>query len=230
MAVIKRFRLLHRFVLPPHLQQPDSVHTFAAENFKALVVAISGASGGIDLAEQAAFRANRDRSRINIPRLLHDRTGHATAARVQRLCFVAENPAKRLELGDQHVLEDSTRALLVVQRWRPGSRLVMTSISGSPMSPRSIRALSAAYVGSKRRWKPIMRVTPLRRTASVQSRDGQIDGPSAEHGLASIGRCENGVGVCIRAGSNDDRVDSRIAVCLHNVHGQGAVFARKGFG
>ena len=33
----------------------------------------------------------------------------------------------------------------------PGSRLVTTSISGSPISPASTRAFSAAKVGSKRR-------------------------------------------------------------------------------
>src|SRR6185312_2779580 len=51
----------------------------------------------------------------------------------------------------------------------PGSRLVTTSISGVPISPASRRAFTAANVGSKRRWKPIMHVTPAFFTAAAHS-------------------------------------------------------------
>ena len=50
----------------------------------------------------------------------------------------------------------------------PGSRLVTISISGVPISPAASRALAAENVGSKRRWNPIMQVTPDFATASAQ--------------------------------------------------------------
>ena len=50
----------------------------------------------------------------------------------------------------------------------PGSRLVTTSISGVPISPAASLVFTAANVGSNRRWKPIMHVTPARATASAQ--------------------------------------------------------------
>ena len=51
----------------------------------------------------------------------------------------------------------------------PGSRLVMTSISGLPISPASMRRRTSLKVGSKRRWKPIMQATPAARTFSPHS-------------------------------------------------------------
>lgn len=51
-----------------------------------------------------------------------------------------------------------------------GSRLVMTSVSGLPISPSCSRRLSAAKLGSKRRLKPIMQGRPLAATSRAQAR------------------------------------------------------------
>jgi hypothetical protein len=61
------------------------------------------------LAQSAALRADRDRRRIDIARIRNGRVGEAVARRVKRLGFVLENPAKDVEVVNQHVLEDAAR-------------------------------------------------------------------------------------------------------------------------
>ena len=95
----------------------------------------------------------------------------------------------------------------------PGSRLVTTSISGVPMSPRARRSFASLNVGSKRRWEPIMQGDAggaHRVRAGLRAIDGQVDRLLAEDVLARPGGARDEVAVRIGGGGDRDDVDGRV--------------------
>ena len=152
-------------------------HAVAAQHLEALVVAVRRAAARVDLAEPTALRADRHRGGVDVAGLGDRRIDEARRVRVHGLGLVVEDPAKDVEVVDQHVLEDAAGALDVresaARRDRGSSRRAFRACRSRPST---IRVLSAANVGSKRRWKPIMQVTPARFDglgAGARARDGR---------------------------------------------------------
>ena len=79
-----------------------------------------------------------------------------------------------------------------------------------PISPAASLVFTAANVGSNRRWKPIMQVTPARATASahvLRARDREVDRLFAEDLLAGRRRREDQVGVGVGVRADQHRAD-----------------------
>ena len=98
-----------------------------------------------------------------------------------------------------------------------GSRLMMCSRCGVPISPLAMASRTRAKLASKRRLKPICNFTPAFSTAasarSILSRLWSI-GFSQKMCLPACGRLDDQVRVRVRGGADQDRIDSRIVRIL----------------
>jgi hypothetical protein len=74
--------------------------------------------------------------------------------------FLAQQPARHVEIVDRHVAEQPAGDLDVGDGGGPGSRLVMTTCSTVPIAPAPMRRCNSAKDGSKRRLKPTSIGTP----------------------------------------------------------------------
>src|SRR5439155_18574003 len=92
----------------------------AAEDLEALIVTVCRAAAGIYLRQSPAAGADRDGGRIDVAGGRDRRIGEAASRRVDTRGFVAEDPAKDVEVVDQHVLEDAAGDLDVIHRRRAG--------------------------------------------------------------------------------------------------------------
>src|SRR5205814_149472 len=97
---------------------PRGEHAARAKHFEALVVPISGAPAGVDLAEPPLSGPDRHGSGVGVARLRDGGIDQAAGRRIDRLRFVAEDPAADVEVVDELVLEDSAGPLDVRDRRR----------------------------------------------------------------------------------------------------------------
>ncbi len=79
-------------------------HAGAAQHFEALVVAVGGASSGVDLAEPAFASSNGYGSGVNIARLAYGRIHQTAPGGMDTDGFILENPTEEIEIVNEHVL------------------------------------------------------------------------------------------------------------------------------
>jgi hypothetical protein len=163
----------------------------ASQHFEALVVAVRGAPAGVDLAKAARLRADRDGGRIDVSGVGDRRNRRGTTRSRARLASSSRIQRKTSKSWISMSLKIPPELLMYGIGGAPGSRLVTISISGrADFAGDEPRLDRRRNVGSKRRWKPIMQVTPARATglgAAARAVDREVDRLFAEDLLAGCG-------------------------------------------
>ena len=191
-------------------------HAVGPQHLEALVVAVGGAAGGVDLAQAALPGADRHRGRVEVAGLADGRIGQHRAGGAQPRGLVAvatENPAEHVEVVDQHVAEDAARALDVFDRRRTGvaagddQHLGVADLAGVDAAAHLVEgrveaALEADHAGDTGGAHLL--------AALDRTRHRQVDRLLAEDVLAGGGRAGDQVGVGAGGRADDDRIDRGI--------------------
>jgi hypothetical protein len=205
----------------------------SAQHFKALVVAVGGAAAGVDLAQAAFLGANSHRRAVHIAQGGNGRVGQHRAGGAEPGGFVAigaQNPAKHIEVMDQHVAKDAARGLDVL-----GRRCARVAAGDDEhLGVADLACVHAGAGGVKRGVKAALKTQHAGHArslhgggAGLSAGDGQIHRLFAKNMLAGGGGAGDQIAVGVGGRADGHYVYGFVGKHFFNTYSLRAVFLRQ---